>query len=160
MAKDKERTDLVVQEGTRAVSPFEEMERWMDSFFRNPFGFALTAPWWRESGAAGEMMPHVDIFEDKGDMVVKAELPGVDKEDVNVSITDGVLTISGEKRAEEKVEKKDYHRIERRYGSFCRSFRLPENVNTDKAKAKFKNGVLEIRLPRTKEGKQKKIEIS
>jgi HSP20 family protein len=93
-------------------------------------------------------------------MVIKAEIPGMKKEDVNVSITGNTVTISGEKKQEEKVEKKDYYRVERSYGSFCRNFRLPDDVNSDKVKASFKDGVLEVRMPKTKEGKQKKIEIS
>ena len=93
-------------------------------------------------------------------MVVKAEIPGISKDDLNVSLTEDSLTISGEKKQEEKVEKKDFHRVERSYGSFSRSFRLPDNVDGSKAKASFKDGVLEVRIPKTKATKQKKIPIS
>jgi len=91
---------------------------------------------------------------------VKAELPGIAKEDLKVTMTENTLTISGEKKKEEKVEKKDFHRIERSYGSFTRNFRLPDNVNGEKAKASFKDGVLEVRLPKTKATKEKKIAIA
>jgi len=93
-------------------------------------------------------------------MVVKAEIPRIGKDDLNVSITENTLTISGEKKQEEKTEKKDFHRVERSYGSFCRSFRLPDNVKGEKAKAQFTDGVLEVRIPKTKESKVKKITIS
>ena len=99
-------------------------------------------------------------FEEGSDMVVKADIPGIGKDDLNVSITENTLTISGEKKQEEKVEKKDFHRFERSYGSFSRSFRLPDNVNGEKAKANFTDGVLEVRIPKTKESKVKKISIS
>lgn len=162
MADKKEKAELVTKEETRPDTSFGEMERYFDKFFRHPF--SLMAPGWpfREFPfpKAGEISPSVDIFEEGGDMVVKAELPGIAKENLNVSITENTLTITGEKKQEEKVEKKNFHRIERSYGSFTRSFRLPDNVNGDKAKASFKDGVLEVRLPKTKETKQKKISIS
>jgi HSP20 family protein len=93
-------------------------------------------------------------------MVVKADLPGITREDLNISISENTLTITGEKKKEEKVDRKDYHRVERSCGSFSRSFRLPDNVSADKAKASFKDGVLEVRMPRTKAPRQKKITIT
>ncbi len=161
MAKNKAKAELVKKEEVHPVSMFEEMESNFDRFLRHPFSMMM-----RPTRSAfdfpkmDDISPSVDIFEEKGDMVIKAEMPGMSKEDVNVSITENTVTISGEKKQEEKVEKKDYYRVERSYGSFCRSFRLPENVNGDKVKASFKDGVLEVRLPKTKEGKQKKITIS
>jgi len=105
--------------------------------------------------------PEMDIFEDGNDVVVKAEMPGMKKEDIEVNLTDDTVTVSGEKKKEEKVEKKDYYRVERSYGSFSRSFRLPKEVQSDKAKATFKDGVLEIRVPKTAEAisKEKKLTI-
>ncbi|WP_457572764.1 Hsp20/alpha crystallin family protein [Desulfolithobacter sp.] len=157
MGKKKEKGELVAREEMQAVSPFEEMDRYFETFFRNPFAM-LSSPLMPVPRMEG-LNPSVDIYEEGNEVVVKAELPGIDKDDLNVTITENSLTISGEKKQEEKVDKKDYHRIERRYGSFTRSFRLPEDVNGDKAKASFKDGVLEIRLPRTKESRQKKIAI-
>jgi len=114
-----------------------------------------------KSAETGILSPDVDIFEDGNDIVVKAEIPGMKKENIEVNLTDDMITVSGEKKNEEKVEKKDYYRIERSYGSFTRSFRLPKDVQTDKARATFKDGVLEIRVPKTAEAisKEKKIPI-
>jgi HSP20 family protein len=107
-----------------------------------------------------EVSPSVDVFEEGDEVVVKAELPGISKEDIDVKVTDDVVTISGEKKKEEKVEKKNYYRIERSYGSFTRSFRLPTEVQAEKASAKFKEGVLEIRIPKTEEAKKKEKKVS
>jgi HSP20 family protein len=161
MAKKKEKAELVTREETRPDSHFGEIERYFDRFFRHPF--SLVTPLSRgfaDFPQFGGITPSVDIFEDGPEMVVKAEIPGIDKKDLNVTITEDSLTISGEKKQEEKVEKKDYHRIERTHGSFNRSFRLPDNVNGEKAKATFKDGVLEVRIPKTKGAKSKKIEIT
>lgn len=162
MAKKKESKELVKVEPSRAISPFEEMESWMNEMFRKPF--SLFHPSWLprlKFPAMEEFSPSVDIFEDKDDVVVKAEIPGIKKDDLDVKLEEDTITISGEKKTEEKVEKKDYYRLERSYGSFCRSFRLPTEVQTDKAKATFKDGVLEVRVPKTEEAKKKarKVEI-
>ncbi len=161
MAKEKKEGALVQREEMQPITPFAEMERYFENFFRNPFSL-LSQPLAGMPGLAkgGMITPAVDIFEDGDDVVVKAEIPGIKKEDLDVTITENSLTISGEKKQEEEVKEKDYHRIERSYGSFSRSFRLPDNVKAGKAKANFKDGVLEIRLPKTKESKQKKIEIN
>ena len=161
MAKKEAKSELVKKEEVRPVSMFEEMESNFDRFLRHPFSMMMRPRWPAfDFSKMDDMAPSVDIFEEKGNMVIKAEMPGMSKEDVNVSITENTVTISGEKKQEEKVEKKDYYRVERSYGSFCRSFRLPENVNGDKVKASFKKGVLEVRIPKAKEGKQKKVTIS
>lgn len=161
MAKKKSR-ELEKVEPKKALSPFEEMERWFEDFFRRPF--PLMGPrWWPRlrMPEVEEISPSVDIFEEGGNVVIKAELPGMKKEDLDVKLTEDTITISGEKKKEEKVEKKDYYRLERSYGSFKRSFRLPREVQTEKAEAKFKEGVLEIRIPKTEEAvkKEKKILI-
>lgn len=159
MAK-KETKELVKAEPTRALSPFEEMERMFEEFFRRPF--SLIGPSWLPRFGLlerEEISLTVDIFEEGGDVVVKAELPGMKKEDIDVNITDDTITISGEKKKEEKVEKKNYYRLERSHGSFIRSFRMPTEVQTDKAKANFKDGVLEVRIPKTEEAKKKEKKI-
>jgi HSP20 family protein len=130
------------------VSPFDEMERWFEEAFRRPF----FAPSWMprfKLPEFGATYPTVDIFEDGTDVVVKAELPGMRKDDIDVNISDDVITISGEKKTEEKVEKKDYYRLERSFGSFTRTLRLPSEIQSDKARASFKEGVLEVRIPKT-----------
>ena len=160
MAKKKEES-LMRGEPSRGISPFEEAERWFEDVFKRPFpGFG---PDWLprlRMPAFEAVSPSVDIYRDKGDMVLKAEIPGMKKEDLNISITDDTVSISGEKKKEERVEKKDYYRYERSSGSFCRSFRLPKGVLADKAAAKFEDGVLEIRIPVSEEAKkEKKITI-
>jgi HSP20 family protein len=106
-----------------------------------------------------EVSPKVDIFQEGDNFVVKAEVPGLKKEEIEVNLTDDMITISGEKKKEEKLEKKDYYRMERSYGSFTRSFRLPKGVQTDKAKATFNDGVLEVKVPKTEEAKKKEKKI-
>ena len=161
MAKEEKKAALVKKEETQPVSAFEEMENYFNNFFRHPLSLMTRPPWPRlDFPKLDDISPTVDIFEEKGDMVIKAEMPGIKKEDVDVSVTENMVTISGEKKQEEKVEKRNYHRVERNYGSFCRRFQLPEGVNSDKVKATFQNGVLEVRLPKTKKGKQKKVTIS
>jgi len=159
MAK-KDQGALVQREEMQPVSPFAEMDKYFENFFRNPFSM-LGGPMMSSAfPKAADITPSVDIFEDGDEVVVKADIPGVKKDDLDVTITENSLTISGERKQEKKIKEKDFHRIERSYGSFSRSFRLPENVNGAKAKAEFKDGVLEVRLPKTKGSKQKKIEIS
>jgi HSP20 family protein len=104
-------------------------------------------------------IPRVDISEDTNNIYVHAELPGLEKENVKVTVSDGVLTLSGEKKQEEKKEDKNYFRIERRYGSFSRQFTLPENVKEDGVAANFNNGVLEITIPKTEPVKPKEREV-
>lgn len=160
MTKTKDKTELTVQGETRPDTYFNEMERYFDKFFRHPFSLMTTPFGVRDYTKIGEISPSVDIYEEGKDLVLKAELPGIKKDDLNVVITENRITISGEKKQEEKVEKKDYHWIESSYGCFTRSFRLPANVNGDAAKASFKEGILEVRLPKTEETKHKKITVN
>ena len=105
-------------------------------------------------------MPTVDISETENGFEIHAELPGVNESDVNVSLTDNLLTIKGEKRTEEKTDNKNFHRVERRYGSFQRSFTLPRQVNTAEIKAGFKDGILSLSIPKTEEAMPTEIQIS
>lgn len=93
----------------------------------------------------------MDVYEEGGDIIVKAEIPGMKKEEIHIDINEKTVTVSGEKKKEEKVERKDYVHLERTYGSFARTFTLPAEVQTDKARATFKDGVLELRMPKTAE---------
>jgi len=159
MAK-KESGEMVRVEPMKALSPFEEMERRFEELFRRPL--SLLRPTWLprlRMPELEELAPTIDIFEEGGEVVIKAELPGIKKEDIEVKLTDSTITISGEKKKEEKVEKKNYYRMERSYGSFTRSFDLPSEVQTDKAKAQFKDGSLEIRAAKTEEAKQKEKKV-
>lgn len=160
MAK-KETKDVARAEPAGRLSPLEEMEKRFEEFFRRPFSL-LAPPWLPRLRMPGmeELSFTADIYEDGGDVIVKAELPGMKKEDIDVKLTEGMITISGEKKKEEKVEKKSYYRLERSFGSFSRSFSLPAEVQTDKAKAQFRGGILEVRVPKTEEAKQKEKRIS
>ncbi len=128
-----------------------EMDRVMDTFFGgHPTKAAVTGVW----------QPAVDIYEEKDHYTVKAELPGVKSGDIKVSLTDNTLTLSGERKTEHEEKHEGYHRFERSYGKFSRSFRLPSEVNADKVKAKHKDGVLEVEIPKSEKAKAKKIEIN
>jgi len=107
----------------------------------------------------GDWSPTVDVSETKDSFVVKAELPGLDAKDVNVSISGNMLIIKGEKKKEEEEKDEHHHCVERYYGSFQRTFRLPVNVKADKIEAAFEKGVLKVMLPKTEEAKKKEIEI-
>jgi HSP20 family protein len=113
----------------------------------------------KESITLPEWTPLADITEDDKEYVIKAELPELRKEDVKVTVENGVLTISGERKFEKEEKKKKYHRVERGYGSFVRTFALPEDADADKIKAKFKNGVLMVHLPKNEKAKPKQIEV-
>lgn len=134
------------------VSIQDEMNRLFDDFFGRPVA--------RTDWTEGVWNPSVDVSEDKDNVILRAEMPGMTKEDVRISIQDGVLTLRGEKKQEKEEKDKNYHRIERSYGSFCRSFQLPTSVKSDKVKATYKDGVLSITLPKTEEVKPKEIPIS
>ena len=156
----KESKEIAKAEPAMALSPFEEMERRFEDLFRRPFSL-LEPSWWPRlrMPEMEEVAPKVDIFEEGDNFVVKAEIPGMKKEEIEVNLTDDMVTISGEKKKEEKVEKKDYYRFERSFGSFSRSFRLPKDVQADKAKAIFKDGVLELKVPKTEEAKKKEKKV-
>jgi HSP20 family protein len=107
----------------------------------------------------GAWSPSVDIFENQDQIVLEAELPGMKPEDVNISIENNVLTIHGERKFEKKDEQDNFHRVERSYGSFTRSFSLPSTVSGDAADAVFENGVLRLTLAKREEAKPRRIEI-
>lgn len=107
----------------------------------------------------GEWAPAVDVYEDENKVVVKAELPGMTDKDIDANILNNTLTIKGEKKKEEEKKEQSYYRLERSYGVFQRSITLPSHVASDKVKASFKNGVLEIELPKKEEAKPKQIRV-
>ncbi len=129
----------------------EEMNRLFDRLFER-------FPERKEFGE-GLWSPCVDISETKDEIVVTAEIPGMKKDDIKISLNDNILTLKGEKRQEKKVEEENYHRIERSYGAFHRSFTLPTTVQQDQVKATYKDGVLKVRLPKAEEAKPKEIAI-
>ncbi len=143
------------------VSPWHELEslndrmrRWIDYPTLGPSLFK--APMFSET----EWLPPVELVEEDEEFVLTAELPGMSKEDVNVSIDDNVLTLKGEKTTERDEERDRMHIREREYGAFERSFTLPRNVLAEKIRADFRDGIVEIHLPKGEEAKSRKIEIT
>jgi HSP20 family protein len=107
----------------------------------------------------GEWVPSLDVSETKDKVVVKAEAPGIDPKEIDISLSSGILTLKGEKKKEREEKDENYHLIERSYGSFSRSVRLPTEVQEDKVKASYKDGVLTITLPKTERAKERAIKI-
>lgn len=138
--------------------PFQEMQSFremMDRFVDEPWSNAPRL-WMQRS----EGFPlALDVAEDDAAYVVKASLPGVDPEHVDITLTDNVLTIKGETKAEHDIEEKDYHVRERRSGSFMRSVTLPMTVDADKVEATYENGILTLRLPKSETAKPKRIAV-
>jgi HSP20 family protein len=125
----------------------DEMNRVLDNFFN------------RESSYGADWKPVVDVAETENDIVVKAEIPGIDPKDIDISITGDKLTLKGEKKEEKENTGKCFHRVESSYGSFKRVITLPASVDVDKVTAEGKNGLLEITLPKKEESKAKKINV-
>ncbi len=151
---------------TKAVAPwrpFMDLSRWDRDMERMMGDFFGRRPWWPERWFRTEEMeltaPVVDLYEEKDDIVVKAELPGIEKDKIEVNLADHTLTIKGEKKKEEEIKEENYYRSERSYGSFMRTLELPKDVHADKVKATFKNGILEVRLPKTEEAKTKEVKV-
>jgi HSP20 family protein len=115
---------------------------------------------WEAPASTTTWNPSVDIFENDSDVVIKAELPGLNAKDIDIKLENNVLTIRGERHFEKEAKEENYHRIEREYGSFSRSFSLPVTVNGDKVTAEYKDGVLNIVLPKKEEVKPKPIKIA
>ncbi len=154
---------------TRTWHPFESLHREIDRLF-DDFGLDLRWPSRRSLFAAEPLfrreltwakMPAADVVENDKAYEITAELPGMDEKNIEVKVTDGVLTMKGEKQEEKEEKKKDYYLQERSFGSFQRSFELPESVDTDKIEASFKKGVLTVTLPKKVEVQKpaKKIEV-
>lgn len=143
-------------------SPFRELEtmrRDMERLFEELFEPVVRRGRWITKREHGVVVPNVDMYDRKNEIVVKAEIPGVEKENIDLKITDNNLTIKGEIKKEEEVKEEDYYSCERSYGSFTRTIALPSEVDSLKAKATFKNGILEITLPKKEEAKPKEIKI-
>lgn len=142
-------------------TPPKEIERWFEEFFEEPF---LPRMWrkfprWRKLRELEEFSPSIDMYDKKDEIVVKAEIPGVEKENINISLTNSTLTIKGEMKKEEETKEEDYYYSERSYGSFGRMLSLPAKVQADKIKASFRNGILEIHLPKAAEAKPEEIKV-
>ena len=134
------------------MRPFDEMRRMMEDFWMAPFG----------EGRFGEnFIPSVDVKEEDDQVIVAAELPGIDQKDIDVEVTQDSVRIAGEKRKEQKKEEKGYYHRETSYGAFERIIELPAAVDEDKAEAEFSKGVLTIKLPKSEQArsKRKKVEV-
>jgi HSP20 family protein len=133
--------------------PFEEMARLQDQMTRWLGTGSETRPY------RGAFAPPVDIFEDKDAFHLKVELPGMKASDVHISVDNGVLSIQGERKLEREDKREGYHRIERSYGTFTRSFTLPKTVAPDKLEAEMRDGVLALRIPKQPAQEPKRIPI-
>jgi len=128
----------------------KEMDSMFDEFFKTPERRELEKFDW---------YPQVDVLDSENEIKISADLPGMNKDDIDVTVEDNVLTINGERKQEEETEEGRYYRSECCYGTFQRTFTLPNNVDTENVKAAFQNGVLELTLPKLEPEKGKKIEI-
>ena len=134
----------------------EEMEKRLSTYVGRP---ALRTEAGKEAMTVAEWSPPVDITEDDKEYVIKAELPEMKKEDIKLSVEDNVMSISGERKYEKEEKGKKYHRIERTYGSFMRRFTLPDTADGSTVSAEYKDGVLNVRLPKSENAKPKSIEV-
>jgi HSP20 family protein len=152
-------------EAPTAWRPFSDFDQWerdaqrmMEQFFGRPF-----MPWWPERWLRSEATDadalRVDVYFDKNDIVIKAECPGMEKGDIEVNLSDHLLTFRGEKKIDANIKEQDFLRRERVFGSFSRSLELPADVQDEKVTASFKNGILEIRLPAAEAPKAKTIQV-
>jgi HSP20 family protein len=139
------------------TDPFRYFQERFNRLFEEAFGPLATfreEPW-----SLTTWSPACDIYETDNEIVVKAELPEVRKEDVHVTLENNVLTIRGERKLEEKTERENYRRVERSYGEFLRSFTLPTSIDPNKIGAEFKDGMLRVTLPKREEARPKQVEI-
>jgi HSP20 family protein len=151
------------------VGPFENLRREIDRVFDSfglgrwefPFGrraFELELPWPRET--SWSLAPAIDLVAQENEYEITAELPGLDEKNVEVKLSNGTLTIKGEKREEKEEREKDYYLSERRYGSFLRSFQVPADVDIGKIEATFARGILTVKLPKSAEAKKNEKTIA
>ena len=140
--------------------PFSVLQRDMNRIFDDFFTGFNTFPAGRSEGSWGGFSPTVDIKESEKELTIKAELPGINEKDIDVSLANDVLTIQGEKKEEKEEKDKGYYYAERSFGSFRRVLPLPAGVDTQKAEASFKKGVLTITVPKTEEARSKVKKIA
>lgn len=161
--EEKKQTEQDIQkvEPTHAMSPFEEMHRMFDHYFSRDWMRPLHMDWpsFPKIKAFEGKSPSVDVIERDDEVLVKAELPGVDKKDIDISVTANTVTIKGKTSHEEKEEKGDFYRCEISRGSYARTLSLPADVDEDKAKAKFKNGILELTIPKVKKSRRHTVTV-
>ncbi|RMH37793.1 MAG: Hsp20/alpha crystallin family protein [Nitrospirae bacterium] len=137
--------------------PFTEMEKSLSELFRRPW--ALRPVWDDRNVEAVTWKPAVNVYEDKDNLYIEAQLPGIDLKDVHVSVSDHTLQLRGERKLEHEENRDGYHVMEAQYGSFARSFTLPSYVDPDKAKATYDRGVLTITIPKQEQARARIIQI-
>jgi HSP20 family protein len=144
---------LIRWEPVRELNTIQsEMNRLFNTFFESPTG--------GNGGSFRRWIPAMDLVETENDFVLKADLPGLAEDDVNIEVEDNVLTISGERKSEREDRNEGYYRVERSYGSFRRSLTLPQGVDPESVRASFDRGVLEVHVPKPEERKPRKVAIS
>ncbi len=141
------------------TNPFEDIEKMRSEMDRLWDTFLFGVPQKRDPWEEAEWLPAVDVAETKNEIIVNVEVPGMDPKEFDISLSEGTLTISGEKRQEKVEGKENYHLIERRYGSFSRAIPLPPEVESDQIRASYKNGILTVRVPKIEEARRKEIKI-
>ena len=137
--------------------PFREfttLQDRMNHLFRNSFGEG------QESLTTSSFAPPVDVYEDEHNVTLKIEVPGIDEKDIDVRIENNLLTVHGERKFEKEEKEENYRRVERQYGSFTRSFTLPNTVNTETVQANYEKGILKIQLAKKAEAKPKQIKVN
>lgn len=161
MAKENKKQELKKAQTTRAVSPFEEMEQLFDQYLRGGWLRPWRADWpaFREAVLPELRFPKVDVVDREDTVVIKAEVPGVDKKDLDISVSDDSVTIKGTTSHEEKEEDGEFYRCEISRGSFSRTVALPAAVDGAKAKADFRDGMLELTLPKVAKAKRHSVKV-
>ena len=145
--------------GLARWDPFTEMED-VSSYWNNFFGENMFPSTWSRLPSVREWLPAMDVYERDGKLIVKAELPGMHEDDINVSVEGNSLVIKGNKKFEKEVKEEDYYHCERSYGSFYRAVPLPAEVDKDKIDADYDDGVLEVTLSKLPEKKTKKVKVT
>jgi HSP20 family protein len=148
--RDQEREQHLARRQSFQASPFRVLERFADEVDRmfGDFGFGLVRPFGRAAfSESTTWLPQIEVSQQNNELIIHADLPGLNKDDVKVEVTDDAVTIQGERHREREEERGGVYRSERSYGSFYRAIPLPEGAITDQAKATFRDGVLEIRMP-------------
>lgn len=165
VSKESAREQAPVQRESRAparwLGSFDDLERVMDRMLERPWWRPMSwerAPWSGLMSGDGRW-PRVDIVEHDKDVVIRAEVPGIERKDLDVSVSDSTVTIKGEAHKEEEEESGDYYRCERVRGAFARTLALPAEVDAEKVQAHFSDGVLEIKLPKVEQARRRKVEI-
>jgi HSP20 family protein len=164
MAKEKEATEMTKGgQGmqpvtpTRALSPFEEMDRMLESFF--PRGWMRPSRWEIPSWGMAAGYPRVDVIDRDDEVLVRAEIPGISKDDLEISVNESHVTIKGTAAHEEEEERGDFYRCEIARGAFSRTIALPAEVDGERAKARFNNGLLELTIPKVEKSKRHTIKV-